>query len=79
MFVKKLIKNHIGILTINREDALNAMNPNILIELDLAVKECIKNKDVGIVIITGSGDKAFIAGADIKEFTGLDKKASIQF
>ena len=79
MFIKKQISNHICILTIKREDALNAMNPNLLIELDLAVKECIKNEDVGIIIITGSGDKAFIAGADIKEMKNFDVNEAIEF
>jgi|TARA_B110000263_G_scaffold202596_1_gene182374 enoyl-CoA hydratase len=65
---------------INRPDHLNALNQNTIDEL----KECfkfIKNNSINIfgVIITGSGEKAFVAGADIKEFTKLDEKLSIEF
>ncbi|MBT5115248.1 MAG: crotonase, partial [Candidatus Marinimicrobia bacterium] len=62
MFIKKEIKNQIGILTIDRPDALNAMNPDILKEMDQAVKGMIADESVGVIILTGAGEKAFIAG-----------------
>ena len=68
------------LLKINRPKNLNALNQDTISEL----KQCfdfIKKNSKGFygVILTGEGDKSFVAGADIKEFTGLDKKASIQF
>ncbi|MBT5749170.1 MAG: enoyl-CoA hydratase/isomerase family protein [Candidatus Marinimicrobia bacterium] len=79
MFIKKEIKNQIGILTIDRPDALNAMNPDILKEMDQAVKGMIADESVGVIILTGAGEKAFIAGADIKVMQQLDKRAALEF
>jgi enoyl-CoA hydratase len=55
-------------LTINRPDQLNALNRATIDELDRALSEADADKSVRVVIITGSGPKAFVAGADIKEF-----------
>ena len=66
------IDNGIVTITINRPKALNALNQGVLNELD----DFFTNYDsqqVKGVVITGSGDRAFVAGADIKEFSGLDK------
>ena len=79
MFIKKEIKNKIGILTIDRPEALNAMNPDILKEMDQAVKGMIADESVGVIILTGAGEKAFIAGADIKVMQQLDKRAALEF
>lgn len=78
-FVKTSLKNKIAILEINREEALNAMNYNVLNELDLELKTLIGNNNIRAVIITGSGGKSFIAGADIKIMKNLDKKAAYDF
>jgi enoyl-CoA hydratase len=58
----------IRILTINRPDQLNALNRATIDELDRALTEAEADKSVRVLIITGSGPKAFVAGADIKEF-----------
>jgi enoyl-CoA hydratase len=58
----------IRILTINRPDQLNALNRATIDELDRALNEAEADKSVRVLIITGSGPKAFVAGADIKEF-----------
>jgi len=58
----------IRILTINRPDQLNALNRATIDELDRALTEAEADKNVRALIITGSGAKAFVAGADIKEF-----------
>lgn len=58
----------IRILTINRPDQLNALNRATIDELDRALTEAETDKNVRVLIITGSGPKAFVAGADIKEF-----------
>ncbi|MBK7384443.1 MAG: enoyl-CoA hydratase/isomerase family protein [Flavobacteriales bacterium] len=55
-------------ITINRPDQLNALNRETISELDSALTEADANKSVRVLIITGSGAKAFVAGADIKEF-----------
>jgi len=78
-FVKTSLKNKIAILEINREEALNAMNYNVLNELDIELKTLIENDNIGAIIITGSGEKSFIAGADIKIMSTLDKKAAYDF
>lgn len=55
-------------ITINRPDQLNALNRATIDELDRALNEADADKGVRVLIITGSGPKAFVAGADIKEF-----------
>jgi enoyl-CoA hydratase len=58
-------------ITINRPDKLNALNQTVLAELENVVEEVYQNKTIRSAIITGAGTKAFVAGADISEFTGL--------
>ena len=79
MVIKKIVKDKIALLTINREKALNAMNPKILKELKEIFKNCIKDEDINVIILTGSGKKAFIAGADIKIMEKLDSKSAYDF
>lgn len=55
-------------ITINRPAQLNALNKETIQELNIALSEANKNSAIGVVILTGSGEKAFVAGADIKEF-----------
>jgi enoyl-CoA hydratase len=62
----------VGILTINRPDALNALNEDVLKELDLAVTAIENDESIKVLIITGAGSKAFVAGADIKYMQRLD-------
>jgi enoyl-CoA hydratase len=69
--LKTEIKDGIYFLTINRPDKLNALNRQTVVEIGEAVKEAIADKNVMGVIITGEGQKAFVAGADIKEFMSL--------
>lgn len=61
------VKNHIGYVTINRPDVLNCFNFDTLNELGELAEEIHTNKDVRVVIFTGAGEKAFSAGADLKE------------
>lgn len=60
------------ILTINRPQALNALNNQVFLDLIQLFDLDITPADYKGVVITGSGEKAFAAGADIKEFSGLD-------
>ncbi len=71
--IKVEYDNGIAILTINREKALNALNKTVFSELRhyFSIEGPSKNDLIG-VILTGAGNKAFAAGADIKEFTALD-------
>ena len=61
------------VITINRPRNLNALNAETIQELHEAFKEANLNKEVRAIIITGSGDKAFVAGADIKEFVKFNQ------
>ena len=65
------IKDRILWLTINRESKLNALNKATLAELHFALSDAFQNPEVGGIIITGAGAKAFVAGADIAEFADL--------
>lgn len=71
------LNNGILTITINRPDKLNALNAAVFTELDMAIDEVNENADIKSVIITGAGAKAFVAGADITEFNGLDKEAAM--
>jgi enoyl-CoA hydratase len=64
-------KNNIGIITINRPTKLNALNKKTIEELHIAFKNFNNNKEIKVIIITGSGEKAFVAGADISEFANF--------
>lgn len=60
------IEDQIGKITINRPDKNNAMNPESWAELGEAMEALNENDDVRVIVITGAGDKAFVAGADIQ-------------
>src|SRR5690606_17841587 len=62
------IKNKTAYITVNRPDKLNALNTLVLKELAEILATLGADDDVRGIILTGSGDKAFVAGADIKEF-----------
>jgi enoyl-CoA hydratase len=66
-------------LTINREDKMNALNFSTLEELKEIFEEVIDNKEIKAVIITGSGEKAFVAGADISEIATLNEVNARKF
>lgn len=61
-------KGGIQLITINRPKQLNALNKDTIAELHEALKAADANRDIRVIILTGSGDKSFVAGADIKEF-----------
>lgn len=65
-------ENHIAIVTINRPKALNALNSETLIELNQTIDEIAEDEDIYAVLITGSGEKAFVAGADIAEMKNMN-------
>ena len=66
------LNNRILRITINRESKLNALNKLTLAELHAALSDAFTNPEVGGIILTGAGPKAFVAGADISEFSDLN-------
>ena len=61
----------VAVVTINRPDKLNALNRETLEEIEYCFREAARDSAVKAVILTGSGDKSFVAGADISEFKSL--------
>lgn len=72
------IETGICIITLNRPDKLNALNKEVFNELDKAIDEVYNNPDIHSAIITGAGNKAFVAGADISEFLELKSEQAPQ-
>jgi enoyl-CoA hydratase len=68
------LDNNIFTVTINRPDKLNALNSEVMNELNLVLDEIDSNREIRVVILTGAGQKAFVAGADISEFVGVSKE-----
>ena len=77
-FIKYEEEGEISILTINRPKALNALNSKVLEELDKTLDNIDTNK-IRVLIITGAGEKSFVAGADIAEMKNLTKKQAEAF
>ena len=69
----QLKDNGVAIITVERPDKLNALNEVVLNELSEVFQKVNGNQKIKGVIITGAGDKAFVAGADIKELQALDE------
>jgi enoyl-CoA hydratase len=63
----------IAVITINRPKVLNALNAATLAELSLAIEEVAADAAIRVILLTGAGPKAFVAGADIGELVGLDE------
>ena len=70
-FVRTEIADRIAVLTIDRQEKLNALNSQVLAELDGALEAARTDPAVGVVILTGAGPKAFVAGADISELSTM--------
>ncbi len=73
------IINHTALITINRPDKLNALNGQTIDELEDVFQSIKNNSEVSVVVITGSGEKAFVAGADIAELNKLDIMSAKEF
>ncbi|MEE9133969.1 MAG: enoyl-CoA hydratase-related protein [Gemmatimonadota bacterium] len=71
--------DRVGIITVNRPDKLNALNPEVRVSIAMALEQLRQDDDVRVVILTGAGDKAFIAGADIAEFKGKSGVEGYQY
>jgi enoyl-CoA hydratase len=66
------VEEGIGLVQVSRPEVLNALNARLLDELESAFQALRQNEAVKVVIITGAGEKAFVAGADIKELSGQE-------
>lgn len=75
--LKAEMDHHTLVITINRPEKLNALNQQVLQELDAVMNRVYQFPEIKGVIITGSGEKSFVAGADIKEFNALTKGEAI--
>ncbi|MBT2729194.1 enoyl-CoA hydratase/isomerase family protein [Bacillus sp. ISL-75] len=68
------VENHVAVVTINRPQQLNCFDYDTLLQLDEVVDALKLEKDIRVVIITGTGEKAFSAGADLRERRTLSEK-----
>jgi enoyl-CoA hydratase len=62
----------VAVITVDRQDALNALDVDTLTSLRDRLRELAEDVETRVVVLTGAGDRAFIAGADIKYMSGLD-------
>jgi len=72
------VKGHVGLLTINRPAALNALNGAVLAELATQL-DAIAGSDIRCLVLTGAGEKSFVAGADIGEMKDLSPEQAERF
>lgn len=73
------IRESVGIITINRPKALNALNIDTINELAGAIQTYDADKNIRVIVITGAGEKAFVAGADITSFPKMGKSGAAEF
>lgn len=69
--LNKEVKGHIALLTMNRPANSNALSRSLFLELTRAMEELERDENIRVIVLTGSGDKAFCAGVDLKERASL--------
>ena len=72
-------EEHLAIVTINRPKALNALNSETLKDLDTVIADLENDSNIYAVILTGAGEKSFVAGADISEMKDLNEQEGKEF
>lgn len=77
--VRLEVEDGLGVVYIDRQEALNALNSEVLVELRDVLKEAEGRDDIRVLILTGAGDRAFVAGADIKEMLPLEPLETRRF
>ena len=77
--IKTNLEENTLVITINRPDKLNALNETVLTELESIIIDNRDKPNIKCVIITGEGDKAFVAGADIKEMSSFSSMDAIKY
>ncbi|MDO5016374.1 MAG: enoyl-CoA hydratase-related protein [Eubacteriales bacterium] len=78
-FVNVNLSENIAILEINRPEGLNALNTEVLSDLLEAISALHEEEDLRALIVTGAGEKSFVAGADIGEMSGLNSREAENF
>src|SRR3989338_4050854 len=78
-FLKLERKDFVSTVTINREKAMNALNPDVLKEIKKCFEDLSKDSTVRAVILTGAGEKAFVAGADIAAMSQMSPEQAAEF
>ena len=73
------VEGDIGILTVNRPKAMNALNRETVDEITQSVNQIKEEGNTRVLILTGEGEKAFVAGADISEFREVGLKEGFDF
>ena len=73
------VEGNVAVLKFNRPKALNAINPDVLAEINIAIDEINKNPEIKVLVFTGEGDRAFVAGADIKHMLTLTPLQAREF
>jgi methylglutaconyl-CoA hydratase len=69
--VRVALRGSVAVWTIDREDRMNALSGSMLLELGKLAREAATNDGIRVIVLTGAGDKAFCAGADLKERQGM--------
>ena len=78
-YIKTSVENNVITLTITRPQALNALNTDVLSELSTAIREVGEHPDYRCLVIRGSGNRAFVAGADISEMVDYTPEQAFDF
>ncbi len=73
------VQDGVGVLTFNRPKSLNALNPKTLEEVADVIENAKKGQNVRVLLLTGAGEKAFVAGADITEFQKMNPLEALLF
>ncbi|MGT2711074.1 enoyl-CoA hydratase-related protein [Streptococcus oriscaviae] len=73
------VKDHIGYITINRPEALNALSSQVLKDLNDVLETVEQSDAIRVVILTGAGEKSFVAGADIKEMDTMTPTEAFEY
>lgn len=73
------VSERIATITVNRPKSLNALTPATMRELSAALQEIAAREDIGVVLLTGAGEKAFVAGADISEMRHMTAVQAMEF
>ena len=76
--IKFEVRNNIATITMNRPEALNALNNDFFSDMELLLSNIRENNEIRILVITGEG-KAFVAGADIAEMVSMNKAEAEKF
>lgn len=73
------VKAGVATITLSRPEQLNALNRQMLVELEEALGRVATDPDARVLVVTGAGERAFAAGVDIREFLEMDPRAALQF